>query len=215
MKEQTMGMPPKHDYDSEDFYKKLEDYARRGYTDRNIANALDLAPEVFSRMKNGKYQGWSDELNKERSVRYCQALARGRDAVNLIVRDTYLKTALGGKKIKTVVNRHVEKRCPCNGSDEDCELCGGIGTILMADKSIVSETEIELAPNVQALSVWLFNHDEEWKKAVIEGKRLDVTSGGKEIAERPINFISASELTKEQLDDYLKQDQKDNETNVD
>ena len=42
------------------------------------------------------------------------------------------------------------------------------------------ETETQMA-NPQALATWLFNQDEEWRKSVIEGKKLDVTTNGKEI----------------------------------
>lgn len=44
--------------------------------------------------------------------------------------------------------------------------------------------------------------------------KIDVTSGGKELKDRPLAFISASELTKEQLNEYLIQDKKDNETEI-
>ena len=51
---------PKHDYDSEDFYKRIEALAMNGYTDEEIANELSLRREVFTCMKNGNYENWTD-----------------------------------------------------------------------------------------------------------------------------------------------------------
>ncbi len=47
---------PKYDYDSIDFYKRIEALAMNGYTDEEIANELNLAADVFGFMKNGNYQ---------------------------------------------------------------------------------------------------------------------------------------------------------------
>lgn len=204
----------KHDYDDPVFYDTIEEQSRKGFTDRNIAHSMNLTPEVFSRMKSGKYENWEKEDNARRGELITQALARGRDAVNLIIRDKYLKTALGGQKTKTVMKRYVERRCVCQGSDDDCPMCGGEGSIILTDKAVMHETDIELAPNMQALATWLFNHDPEWRESVIAGKKLDITTGGKEINERPLVFMSASELSKEQMDDILKGEQKDNDTTL-
>ena len=57
---------PKHDYDSEDFYKRIEGLAMNGYTDGEIANELNLSADVFGSMKNGNYQCWDEEENKRR-----------------------------------------------------------------------------------------------------------------------------------------------------
>jgi hypothetical protein len=57
----------KHDYDSEDFYKRIEALAINGYTDEEIANELSLRREVFTCMKNGNYENWTDEENKRGS----------------------------------------------------------------------------------------------------------------------------------------------------
>ena len=48
---------PKHDYDNEYFYKRIEGLAMNGYTDEEIANELNLSADVFGAMKNGNYQG--------------------------------------------------------------------------------------------------------------------------------------------------------------
>lgn len=55
---------PKHDYDSIDFYKRIEALAMNGYTDEEIATELNLCREVFTCMKNGNYENWTDEENK-------------------------------------------------------------------------------------------------------------------------------------------------------
>lgn len=175
-----MAPEPKHDYESKDFIKQIEDLAGKGYTDRNIAFKLDLTPSVFSKMKNGNYERWDDEENERRSAPIAQALARGRELINSIVRDTYLKTALGIMKNKSVTKRYVEDRCPCKGKDKKCPDCGGTGTIILTDKAVVMETESQ-ATNPQALASWLYNHDEDWRNSVIEGKKLDVTSAGEKI----------------------------------
>lgn len=175
-----MAPEPKHDYESEDFIKQIEDLAGKGYTDRNIAFKLNLTPSVFSKMKNGNYERWDDEENERRSAPIAQALARGRELINSIVRDTYLKTALGIMKNKSVTKRYVEDRCLCKGKDKKCPYCGGAGTIILTDKAVVMETESQ-ASNPQALASWLYNHDEDWRNSVIEGKKLDVTSAGEKI----------------------------------
>lgn len=178
------GAKPKFDYEDPRFYKVIEEFAQKGMTDKNIAWALvtefgeNVNAQNFSSFKNEK-----DEKGEytERAQRIREALARGRGKINLLVRDTFLKTALGGKKIKTVLKRYVERTCSCLGEDEDCPLCGGLGKVLVTDKAVMQETETELPPSSQALSTWLFNNDEEWRKSVIEGKKLDITTKGEEI----------------------------------
>lgn len=160
-----MAPRPKHDYDHPDFYKLIEQYAMNGYSDREIANELDLSPDVFGSMKNGNYARWTEEENQERSTLIDRGLARGRTKVNAIVRSTYLKTAVGGKKITSSSKRFVQDRCVCMGEDKKCPECGGSGWVILTDKAIFHETETELPPNVQALSTWLHLHDEEWRKA--------------------------------------------------
>ena len=100
-----------------------------------------------------------------------QALTRGRQAVNTAIRQTYLAVALGKVKTKTVTKKLVD------GENEPV--------------AIVFETETEQPPNPQALATWLFNHDEEWRQKTMDGKRLDLTTNGKDL------FAS---LTDEQLE---------------
>lgn len=87
---------PKHDYDSEKFRQDIAIAASSGMTDEEIADTLNLSPEAFSRMKNGKMDIWSDEENERRGASIRQVLARARRKTNAIVRGRYLKAALGG-----------------------------------------------------------------------------------------------------------------------
>ena len=149
---------PKHDYAGDKFYEDVFAFAFQGMTDAEVAYSLGLTPEVFSRMKNGKYEGWNEEENDYRSERLSQVLVRARMKVNSIVRGAYLKGALGGKKIKSITKRYVQDRCLCEGKDKECVQCGGTGWVQLTDKAISQETEAELPPNMQALSTWLVGH---------------------------------------------------------
>lgn len=171
----------KHEYESEEFLKRIEGYAKKGYTDKEIAYELDLNPNYFSDLKAEKHC-------------ISEALARGRAKINNIVRQRFLAVGLGGLKTKRISKRKSEA-----GDDE----------------TIIFEEENELAPNPQVLSTWLFNHDEEWRKQVIEGKKLDVTTNGKEINNNPLVFVSASELKPEDLDGLIKAQIGGGEVNAD
>lgn len=196
-----MAPEPKHDYESKDFLELIEELAGKGYTDKNIAFKLDLTQGVFSRMKNGSYERWNEEENARRSDLIAQALARGRELINSLVRDTYLKSSLGIMKNKSITKRYVEERCPCKGKDKKCPSCGGTGSIVLTDKAVVMETESQ-AVNLQALASWLSNHDEEWRKAVIESKKLDVTSAGEKISQGfVVEVIDKREQIEKDTDD--------------
>lgn len=148
---------PKFDYNSNEFYDELFALAFQGLTDAEIADGLSdkfgqtLTPEVFCRMKNGKYEGWSEKKNQEFGGRISQVLACARRKINSIVRGAYLKAALGGKKVKskTIVSRRM--KLPD-------------GSLTNAEDLQTSETEQELPYNIQAMSTWLYHHDEEWRK---------------------------------------------------
>lgn len=190
---------PKFDYCGAEFLQEIETLAAKGFTDRAVAQALTakfgeaLNPTYFSELKNEQD---ADGSPTERGARISEALTRGRERINLIVRDTYLKTALGGKKVKTIVRRFAEVKCECGG-DAACTLCSGTGRYPAPEKPVVviEESEQELAPNVQALSTWLFNHDLEWRRLTIEGKRLDITSNGKDLLGR-IEIVDKTDLVK-------------------
>ena len=128
------GRKPKFDYKSEEFLSQVEAYAKKGFTDREIAFALGLAPQTFCEKKNEH-----SEL--------CEVLARGRATITAAVRAKFLAMALGGIKTKSTVVRKLK--------DQDGNLTG---------EEELQVSESELAPNLQAMSVWLYHHDEEWRK---------------------------------------------------
>ena len=101
---------PKHDYDSIDFFKRIEALAMNGYTDAEIANELDLRREVCGCMKNGNYENWTEEENKRRGEQITNVLAHGRTRINALVRSAYLKGAFGGKKVKSSIVKYVQDK---------------------------------------------------------------------------------------------------------
>lgn len=128
------GRKPKFDYTSEDFLSTVETYAKKGFTDKEIAFALGMNPTYFCEIKSS-----TSELS--------EVLARGRATVTATVRAKFLAMALGGIKTKSVTVRKLK--------DKDGNLTG--------DEDVQS-IESELAPNLQAQSVWLYHYDEDWKK---------------------------------------------------
>ena len=153
-----MARPPKFDYNSNDFYDEILALSMQGLTDAEIADSLEdkfdasLSPEVFCSMKNGNYDCWSDKENEERGARLTKALSRGRRKINGIVRGAYLKAALGGKKVKS-------------GSKTSRKIKLSDGTLTDDEDVQTVDSFQEMPPNIQALSTWLYNHDQEWKKA--------------------------------------------------
>lgn len=147
---------PKFDYDGMAFYEEIERLAAQGSSESEIAYLLadkfgvDLNPAVFSTMKNGNYANWSKDENESRSALINKHLERGREKINYLVRGRYLKSALGGVKVKgkTVTKRHM--------------IVNGQKTEDMIVET--RETEQETPPNIQALSVWLYHFDPEWRK---------------------------------------------------
>ena len=149
------GRKPKFDYDSQEFYDEIFALAFQGATDTEIAEMLDykfhnsLNPQVFNRMKHGKYDGWNKAENESRGSRICQVLERARNKVNFIVRGRYLKAALGGIKVKS--QNQVRRKLKIAGEYTE-------------DEEIQTSTnEGELPPNIQALATWLYHHDKEWR----------------------------------------------------
>lgn len=128
------GRKPKFDYTSQDFLSSVELYAKKGFTDKEIAYALDLSPQRFCEKK-----GLYPEL--------CEVLARGRATITAAVRAKFLAMAVGGIKTKSVTKRKLK--------DQDGNYTG--------DEEIQS-VESELAPSLQAMTTWLYHHDEEWRK---------------------------------------------------
>lgn len=155
---------PRHDYDSNDFYELIRQLAMNGYTDKEIARRLDLEPDTFGEMKNGKYESWSAAKNRKRGKRIVGVLTSARSNVVAGLRSAYIRSALGGKKIHSKTKNYVRQRCTCNGEDPHCPHCGGTGWVTLTDKAVVAETETELAPNNQALATLLFHYDSDWRK---------------------------------------------------
>lgn len=161
-KKNNGGRKPKYDYTSPDFLAMVADYAKRGFTDGEIALAIGLSPTAFSSKKS--------ELNELN-----EALSRARAQVNGIVRAAFLKTAIGGRMVRSV--RYVEARCECGG-DKDCPRCNGTGWIPDGERQI---TETELAPNLAAQERWLMNYDADWLRRVSGEQQDDDTIAGFDI----------------------------------
>ena len=128
------GRKPKYDYTSDEFLSAVESYAKKGFTDKEIAFALGLSISCFAEKKS--------EIKELTDV-----LARGRATINAAVRAKFLAMAMGGIKTKSTTTR---------------KLRDDMGHY--TDEEEIQTTEVELAPNLQAMSTWLYHHDEEWRK---------------------------------------------------
>lgn len=133
-----------------------------------------LAPEVFSRMKNGNYDKWTEQENKLRSMLIGQALSQARVKLNLLYKGVYDKLAMG--KWKTKSTTKVEK----NTINKE-----GIPYT----ETVTTITEQELPPNMQALTTWRYNHDPEFKKTLQQMKKMDVSVEDKTIDKIKVNIV--------------------------
>ena len=133
-----------------------------------------LAPEVFSRMKNGNYDKWTEQENKLRSMLIGQALSQARVKLNLLYKGVYDKLAIGKWKTKTTTK--VEKNTINKEGNPYTE-------------TITTTTEQELPPNMQALTTWRFNHDPEFKKTLQQMKKMDVSVEDKTIDKIKVNIV--------------------------
>jgi len=178
------------DYDGEEFYQAIEQFAAQGFTDKAIAYELakkfdsSLAEGTFHNLKTQKKNG---KLT-DRAARICEALARGREKINQAARATYLQMALGQRKVKTTTNQRFRMKDGTLTEDE-----------------LVSTTETELPPNMQALSTWLFNHDAEWKQMIIEQKKTMADAGNGDIASEIPNEIQINVTYNQKEDLELQQ----------
>ncbi len=149
------GRPPKFDYDSDEFYDEIFALALNGATDSEIAVMLEdkfgcsLCAEAFSSMKNGNYHRWTKEENKRRSERLVKVLTHARQRLVLTLRNTYVKMAFG--KIKTKNKATVSRRLRIDGQLTDDE------------EVQTTVSDIEYAPNLQAISTLLYHYDKDWK----------------------------------------------------
>lgn len=158
---------PGYDYESDEFYESVEKMASAGLTDKEIAQALKLDPAHFSKLKNGKVSGSSDEVNARRSERIRKALNAGRIKITSLLHATYLNAALGKIYTKQKVRKSQEMPCACGGKDPNCPDCGGTGRIL-TDMGVISETEIQQPPNLGAVMNLLNVYDPDWRGGVAE-----------------------------------------------
>ena len=159
---------PKFDYEGKEFYEEIKNLAMQGQKDSEIAYSLadkfgvDLTPAVFIRMKNGSYEGWDRKKNKQRIERISLSLERGREKINALVRGRFLKTALGGIKVKGTST--IKRNVIINGEPT--------GDVVIETR----ETEQETPPNMQALATWLYHFDKDWRK-VQQAKKDEETNG--------------------------------------
>lgn len=194
------GVKKKFNYDGKDFYDAIGNLASRDFNDeeialhvgeevRNIIEARNsrlmdkimeedvdpndlpeledtsnipdsLAYETFSRMKNGKYDGWTEQENALRSMLICQVLERARSKLCLVYKGVYDKLALGKWKTKSKTTTTSSK---VNKEGERYE------------ETVTTETEQDLAPNLQALTMWRFHHDKEFREEMAAMKHMDVS----------------------------------------
>ena len=204
-----MSAQKKFDYDGQDFYTAIGNLASRDFNDYEIAMHLGeevrkiiedrnneiidkaetpddivledteiipdgLTPEVFSKMKNGNYEGWNEQENKLRSMLICQVLQRARGRLGLVYKGVYDKIALGKIKTKTTTTTHR------TGVDKEGN---------KVDDTTTTETVQELPPNLQAITMWRFHHDPEFRKALQQMKRMDASVDEKGIEKINVNIV--------------------------
>ena len=138
----------------------------------NIPEGIN--PEVFSRMKNGIYDKWTEQENKLRSMLIGQALSQARVKLNLLYKGVYDKMAMGKWKTKTVTT------VVRDGFDKEGN---------KVNDTTVTTTEQELPPNMQALSTWRFNHDPEFRRTLQQMKKMDVSVEDKNIGKINVNIM--------------------------
>ncbi len=207
-----MGAQRKFDYDGADFYTAIGNLASRDYNDCEIARFIGeeirriveernnekidaatedglatieledvesipdegLAPEVFSRMKKGQYDGWTEQENRLRSMLICQVLSRARVRQSLLYKEVYNMVASGRWKTKTT--QSTERKTVSRDGVPYAE-------------TITTTTEQELPPNMQAISVWRFHHDPEFRKTLQQMKKMDVSVEDKSIGKINVNVV--------------------------
>lgn len=158
--------------------QRIDDYEGDDFDSLNLESTEEipdsLNPEVFSRMKNGEYDGWGEQENKLRSMLICQALSQARVKLSLLYKGVYDKLAMGKWKTKTVTT------VVRDGVDKEGN---------KVNDTTVTTTEQELPPNMQALSTWRFNHDPEFRKTLQQMKKMDVSVEDKTIDKIKVNIV--------------------------
>lgn len=137
-----------------------------------IPDGLD--PDVFGKMKNGNYDGWTERENKLRSMLICRVLLYARGKLRLAYREVYDKVALG--KIKTKTTQTQER----NTVNRD-------GTPYT--ETVTTTTTQELPPNLQALTMWRWHHDPGFRRSMTQMKKMDVSVEDKSIDKINIKVV--------------------------
>lgn len=158
---------PRYEYDDDEFYNSVEKMARAGLTDTEIAAALNLTKGHFSALKNGKVSKSTPEVNSMRGERIRRALGRGRTQITSALHATYLNAALGKIVTKQKIRKLQEVPCDCGGRNKACPDCGGTG-VCVQPIGVVSETEVQQPPNMQALMNLLMIYAPDWKEDMTE-----------------------------------------------
>ena len=128
---------PKYEYTSKEFLVEVEKSALKGFTDKEIALSLGLAPTTFCEKKKQV-----SELS--------EVLSCARATINSAIRAKFIVLAMGGAKTTTVTTSGIRTA--------DGEL---------TDSQMVHTVESELPPNLNAISTWLFHHDKEWRERTV------------------------------------------------
>ena len=207
-----MGARKKFNYDGKDFYDAIGNLANRDFDDHEIAlhigeeirsiirrrnqeaedAAIDaeleelpepeewedipdsLSASDFSKMKNGKYEGWNEQENALRSMLISQVLQRARTNLCLAYKGVYDKLALGKWKTKTITET-TQTKVDREGNPYE--------------EKTTQETTQEIPPNLQALTMWRFHHDQEFKKALTQMKKMDIAVEDKSIDKVSVQIV--------------------------
>lgn len=137
-----------------------------------IPDGLD--PTVFSKMKNGGYEGWNEQENKLRSMLISQAITHARGKLRIVYKNVYDKMALGKVKTKTTTTQ-----------ERNTQTKDGVPFV----ETVTTTTTQELPPNMSALTMWRWNHDPEFKKSMTQMKKMDVSVEDKNIDKININVV--------------------------
>lgn len=133
---------PKYDYKGKEFLDNVESMAKKGFTDKEIAANLNLEQTYFCDLKT-------------KFPQISQVLTHARRGITAVVRAKFLAMALGGIKTKSTTKRKIV--------DRDGNLTG---------EDELQVTESELAPNLSAMSTWLYHYDEDWRN--VERKQDEI-----------------------------------------
>lgn len=179
------GRPPKFDYLSYEFLSAVEDMARQGLDDLNIAIGLKekfgigLSSVWFSTLKNQKDKNGNPT---KIAAGINEALVRGRAVTNQAIKSTALQLLLGQKTVKS--------------------------TRFNRDGEVICTDEQEIPPDIHALMKWMFDHDPEYRAEVLNARREQISveaSASAPVADDEVKEISVS-VTYNQKEDLELQD---------